>query len=121
MFVIDTNKEAIAILEARKLNIPVIAILDTNSDPDGITYPIPGNDDAARAIQTYCDLIADAILDGLAAGAANSGIDLGASEAPIEPMLAEASAPVAADAAPAGTEGSAAELEAAAETPAAAG
>lgn len=60
MFVIDTNKEAIAILEARKLNIPIIAILDTNSDPDGITYPIPGNDDAARAIQTYCDLIADA-------------------------------------------------------------
>ena len=115
MFVIDTNKEAIAILEARKLNIPVIAILDTNSDPDGITYPIPGNDDAARAIQTYCDLIADAILDGLAAGASNSGIDLGASENPVEPMLAEASAPVAADAAPAGTEGVAAELEAAAE------
>ena len=110
MFVIDTNKEAIAILEARKLNIPVIAILDTNSDPDGITYPIPGNDDAARAIQTYCDLIADAILDGLAAGASNSGVDLGASENPVEPMLAEASAPVAADAAPAGTEGAAEEL-----------
>lgn len=69
MFVIDTNKEAIAIQEARKLNIPIIAILDTNSDPDGITYPVPGNDDAARAIQTYCDLIADAVLDGLAAGA----------------------------------------------------
>jgi small subunit ribosomal protein S2 len=68
MFVIDTNKEAIAIQEARKLNIPVIAILDTNSDPDGITYPVPGNDDAARAIQLYCDLIADAVLDGLAAG-----------------------------------------------------
>lgn len=110
MFVIDTNKEAIAILEARKLNIPVIAILDTNSDPDGITYPIPGNDDAARAIQTYCDLIADAVLDGLAAGASNSGVDLGASENPVEPMLAEASAPVAADAAPAGTEGAAEEL-----------
>ena len=110
MFVIDTNKEAIAILEARKLNIPVIAILDTNSDPDGITYPIPGNDDAARAIQTYCDLIADAILDGLAAGASNSGIDLGASENPVEPMLAEASAPVAADVAPAGTEAVAEEM-----------
>jgi small subunit ribosomal protein S2 len=110
MFVIDTNKEAIAILEARKLNIPVIAILDTNSDPDGITYPIPGNDDAARAIQTYCDLIADAILDGLAAGASNSGVDLGASENPVEPMLAEASAPVAADAAPAGTEAVAEEM-----------
>jgi len=110
MFVIDTNKEAIAILEARKLNIPVIAILDTNSDPDGITYPIPGNDDAARAIQTYCDLIADAVLDGLAAGASNSGIDLGASENPVEPMLAEASAPIEADAAPAGTEAVADEL-----------
>jgi len=120
MFVIDTNKEAIAILEARKLNIPIIAILDTNSDPDGITYPIPGNDDAARAIQTYCDLIADAVLDGLASGAAASGIDLGASEAPVEPMLREAAAPKAeAEAAPAGTEGVAAELEAAAEeTPA---
>jgi ribosomal protein S2 len=68
MFVIDTNKEAIAILEARKLNIPIIAILDTNSDPDGITYPVPGNDDAARALQLYCDLIADSVLDGLAAG-----------------------------------------------------
>ena len=116
IFVIDTNKEAIAILEARKLNIPIIAILDTNSDPDGITYPVPGNDDAARAIQTYCDLIADAVLDGLAAGASASGIDLGASEAPVEPMLREASAPKAeAEAAPAGTEGAAAELEAAAE------
>ncbi|CAN5457561.1 30S ribosomal protein S2 [soil metagenome] len=88
MFVIDTNKEAIAILEARKLNIPVVAILDTNCDPDGITYPIPGNDDAARALQLYCDLIADAVLDGLAAGQASSGVDLGASEAPMEPTLA---------------------------------
>lgn len=119
MFVIDTNKEAIAILEARKLNIPVIAILDTNSDPDGITYPIPGNDDAARAIQTYCDLIADAVLDGLAAGASQSGVDLGASENPTEPMLAEASAPVAADTAPAGTEAVAEEMLAAAEPAAA--
>ncbi len=113
MFVIDTNKEAIAILEARKLNIPIIAILDTNSDPDGITYPIPGNDDAARAIQTYCDLIADAVLDGLAAGAAHSGVDLGASENPVEPMLAEASAPVDADVAPQGTEAVAEEMLAA--------
>ncbi len=111
MFVIDTNKEAIAIQEARKLNIPIIAILDTNSDPDGITYPVPGNDDAARAIQTYCDLIADAVLDGLAAGAAAQGIDLGASEAPVEPMLREAvAAPVEAEAAPAGTEAVAEEL-----------
>jgi small subunit ribosomal protein S2 len=87
MFVIDTNKEAIAILEARKLGIPVIAILDTNCDPDGITYPIPGNDDAARALQFYCDLIADSVLDGLAAGQAASGVDLGAAIAPIEPTL----------------------------------
>ncbi len=112
MFVIDTNKEAIAIQEARKLNIPIIAILDTNSDPDGITYPVPGNDDAARAIQTYCDLIADAVLDGLAAGAAAQGIDLGASEAPVEPALRE-SAVVEAEAAPAGAEGVAEELVAA--------
>src|SRR5919107_552614 len=82
MFVIDTNKEAIAIQEARKLNIPIIAILDTNSDPDGITYPIPGNDDAARALQLYCDLIADAVLDGLAAGQSAMGVDLGAAETP---------------------------------------
>jgi len=93
MFVIDTNKEGIAIQEARKLNIPVVAILDTNSDPDGITYPVPGNDDAARAIQLYCDLVADAVLDGLAAGQSAAGVDLGASEAPpIEPALTEAPA-----------------------------
>ena len=87
MFVIDTNKEAIAILEARKLNIPVVAILDTNCDPNGITYPIPGNDDAARALQLYCDLIADSVLDGLAAGQAAMGVDIGAAEAPVEPVL----------------------------------
>jgi small subunit ribosomal protein S2 len=92
MFVIDTNKEAIAIQEARKLNIPVIAILDTNCNPDGITYPIPGNDDAARAIQLYCDLMADSVLDGLAAGQAASGVDLGAAEAPMEPALARTDA-----------------------------
>jgi small subunit ribosomal protein S2 len=111
MFVIDTNKEAIAIQEARKLNIPVIAILDTNCDPDGITYPIPGNDDAARAIQLYCDLMADAILDGLAAGQAASGVDLGASEAPVEPALARELTPEApAEEAPA-AEAPAAEAE----------
>jgi small subunit ribosomal protein S2 len=95
MFVIDTNKEAIAIQEARKLNIPVIAILDTNCDPEGITYPIPGNDDAARAIQLYCDLMADSILDGLAAGQAAAGVDLGAAEAPMEPALARSEAEAA--------------------------
>ena len=93
MFVIDTNKEAIAILEARKLNIPVIAILDTNCDPDGITYPIPGNDDAARAILLYCDLIADSVLDGMAAGVVASGVDIGAFEAPVEPALAREMTP----------------------------
>src|ERR1700712_6125696 len=87
MFVIDTNKEAIAIQEARKLNIPVVAILDTNSDPDGITYPIPGNDDAARALQLYCDLIADAVLDGLTEGQVAMGVDLGAAVEPSEPAL----------------------------------
>ena len=92
MFVIDTNKEAIAILEARKLNIPVVAILDTNCDPDGITFPIPGNDDAARAIQLYCDLVADSVIDGLAAGQSASGVDLGAAEAPVEPALRATSA-----------------------------
>jgi len=101
MFVIDTNKEAIAIQEARKLNIPVIAILDTNSNPDGITFPIPGNDDAARAIQLYCDLMADSVLDGLAAGQSAAGVDLGASEAPMEPALArQAAAEPAAEAKP---------------------
>ncbi len=95
MFVIDTNKEAIAIQEARKLNIPVIAILDTNCNPDGITFPIPGNDDAARAIQLYCDLLADSVLDGLAAGQSASGVDLGASEAPMEPTLARQMTPEA--------------------------
>jgi small subunit ribosomal protein S2 len=87
MFVIDTNKEAIAIQEARKLNIPVIAILDTNSDPVGITFPVPGNDDAARALQLYCDLVADAVLDGLTEGQAAMGVDLGAAETPVEPVL----------------------------------
>ena len=87
MFVIDTNKEDIAIQEARKLNIPVVAILDTNCDPIGISYPVPGNDDAARALQLYCDLVADAVLDGLTEGQMAMGIDIGASEAPMEPAL----------------------------------
>src|SRR5579885_1995655 len=98
MFVIDTNKEAIAIQEARKLNIPVVAILDTNCDPEGITYPIPGNDDAARAIQLYCDLVADAVLDGLTEGQAAIGVDIGASEAPpSEPALRKRAAKAAAE------------------------
>jgi small subunit ribosomal protein S2 len=89
MFVIDTNKEAIAIQEARKLNIPVIAVLDTNSNPQGITFPVPGNDDAARALQLYCDLMADSVLDGLTEGQAAMGVDIGAAVQPIEPALAK--------------------------------
>jgi small subunit ribosomal protein S2 len=80
LFVIDTNKEAIAIAEARKLGIPVTAILDSNSDPDGIAYPIPGNDDAARAIALYCDLAARAIIDGLGQSQIEAGVDVGAAE-----------------------------------------
>jgi small subunit ribosomal protein S2 len=99
MFVIDTNKEAIAIQEARKLNIPVVAILDTNCDPEGISFPIPGNDDAARALQLYCDLVADAVLDGLTEGQAAMGVDVGALEAPVEPALRRAAAAPAAEAA----------------------
>ncbi|MCZ4299073.1 30S ribosomal protein S2 [Henriciella marina] len=80
MFVIDTNKEQIAIKEAKKLGIPVIAVIDTNCDPDDVDFPFPGNDDAARSISLYCNLIADAVLDGLAESSAGLGIDLGDSE-----------------------------------------
>jgi small subunit ribosomal protein S2 len=80
LFVIDTNKEAIAIAEAKKLGIPVTAILDSNSNPDGIAYPIPGNDDASRAIALYCDLAARAIIDGLGQGQTEAGVDVGAAE-----------------------------------------
>jgi small subunit ribosomal protein S2 len=80
LFVIDTNKESIAVAEARKLEIPVAAILDSNSNPDGIAYPIPGNDDASRAIALYCDLAARAVIDGLSEGQTAAGVDLGAAE-----------------------------------------
>ncbi len=90
MFVIDTNKESIAIKEARRLGIPVVSILDTNCDPSHADFPIPGNDDAARAINLYCDLIADAVLDGLTESQANMGVDLGAAENPVEMALATA-------------------------------
>src|ERR1700734_3810135 len=80
LFVIDTNKEEIAVQEATKLGIPVTAILDSNSDPDGILYPIPGNDDAARALALYCDLAARAIIDGLSESQVAQGIDPGESE-----------------------------------------
>ncbi|MCY6380946.1 30S ribosomal protein S2 [Hoeflea prorocentri] len=91
MFIIDTNKESIAIQEAKRLNIPVVAIVDSNCDPDPIDFPIPGNDDAARAISLYCDLIAKAALDGIARQQGTAGVDIGASaEAPVEPALEEA-------------------------------
>jgi small subunit ribosomal protein S2 len=84
IFVIDTNKEQLAIKEANRLKIPVVAILDTNCDPDGVTYPIPGNDDAGRAIALYCDLVARAAIDGISRSQGIAGIDLGALETPAE-------------------------------------
>jgi small subunit ribosomal protein S2 len=86
IFVIDTNKEAIAIKEAQRLGIPVAAIVDSNCDPDGITYPIPGNDDAGRAIVLLCDLVARAAVDGISRAQGRSGQDLGAA---VEPVIAE--------------------------------
>jgi small subunit ribosomal protein S2 len=82
LFIIDTNKEDIAIKEARRLNIPIAAIVDTNCDPDGITYVVPGNDDAGRAITLYCDLVAKAAIDGISRSQRDLGVDLGASVAP---------------------------------------
>ncbi len=79
VFVLDTNKEKIAVAEAHRLGIPIVSVLDSNSDPEHITYPFPGNDDATRSIQLYCDLVSRAVLDGMRAGLASSGIDLGAS------------------------------------------
>ncbi|HEX2655526.1 MAG TPA: 30S ribosomal protein S2 [Xanthobacteraceae bacterium] len=89
MFVIDTNKEDIAIKEARRLGIPVAAIVDTNCDPAGITFPIPGNDDAARALTLYCDLVAKAAIDGISRAQGEIGIDVGASEKPVVEVLPE--------------------------------
>jgi small subunit ribosomal protein S2 len=88
MFVIDTNKEAIAIAEARKLKMPVVAIVDSNCNPEGISHPIPGNDDAGRAITLYCDLIARAAIDGIERAQGAGGVDLGAADEPMaEPEL----------------------------------
>lgn len=80
LFVIDTINEDIAIKEANKLGIPVVAVVDSNADPDGVDYVIPGNDDALRSIDLYCDLIADCVLDGLQEELAKSGVDAGAAE-----------------------------------------
>ena len=88
MFIIDTNKEKNAIDEAKRLGIPVVAIIDSNCDPDLIDYPIPGNDDSSRAIALYCDLIAKACIDGIVRQQGNMGVDLGAMEdAPAEVAL----------------------------------
>jgi small subunit ribosomal protein S2 len=82
MFVLDTNKEALAIKEANRLNIPVVAVIDTNSDPAGITHPIPGNDDAGRAIALYCDLISRACIEGISMAQTGAGRDIGEAETP---------------------------------------
>ncbi len=105
LFVIDTNKEELAIQEANKLGIPVVAILDSNSNPDNVTFPIPGNDDATRAIQLYCDLISGAVLDGIQQELVEQGVDVGASvEAPVveelAPEVASVEETVAPEAAP---------------------
>ncbi|MBC8131250.1 MAG: 30S ribosomal protein S2 [Rhizobiaceae bacterium] len=90
IFIIDTNKEAIAIEEAKRLHIPVVAVVDSNCNPHPIDFPIPGNDDAARAITLYCDLIAKAALDGIGRQAGAMGVDIGAmEEAPVEEIVEE--------------------------------
>ena len=104
LFILDTNKEAIAVQEANRLGIPVVAVVDSNATPDGVDYIIPGNDDAMRAITFYCELVQAAVLDGLQTELMKSGGDAGAAiEAPVEPALAEVvakAAPAAAEAAP---------------------
>ncbi len=87
LFIIDTNKEAIAVLEANNLNIPVIAICDTNTNPSGVDFPIPGNDDALRAISLYCDLIAASVLKGLESNLEDSGVDIGEAQGLKEEMI----------------------------------
>ena len=90
LFVIDVKKEALAIAEAKKLGIPVVAVVDTNCSPDGVDYIIPGNDDAARAISLYCDLVSRSALDGMSAQMGAAGVDIGAmEEAPVEEAAAE--------------------------------
>ncbi|TXJ29154.1 MAG: 30S ribosomal protein S2, partial [Afipia sp.] len=90
IFVIDTNKEDIAIAEANRLNIPVAAIVDTNCDPKGISYVVPGNDDAGRAISLYCDLVARAVIDGISRAQGGAGVDIGAMANPTAEAIAPA-------------------------------
>jgi small subunit ribosomal protein S2 len=89
LFVIDTNKESIAVAEARKLGIPVVAVVDSNCNPDGVNYIVPGNDDAGRAITLYCDLVSRAAIDGIERSATRSGVDVGASTEPVGEDLGE--------------------------------
>ncbi len=90
LFVIDTNKESIAVAEAKVLNIPVVAVVDSNSDPVGITHPIPGNDDAIRAIKLYCELVANTVLGGIQDEMKVAGVDVGSQEeAPGEALPGE--------------------------------
>ena len=90
LFILDTNKEAIAVQEANRLGIPVVAVVDSNASPDGVDYIVPGNDDAMRAITFYCELVQAAVLDGLQTELMKSGSDAGAAiDAPVEPALAE--------------------------------
>lgn len=117
MFVVDTNKEAIAIAEAKTLGIPVIAVLDSNCNPDGIDFPIPGNDDASRAIELYCSLISKAVIAGIEDSSSASGIDMGAAVEPVAEVAIEAvveavveAAPVAEEAAPVVEEAAAVEV-----------
>ncbi|MBW7849004.1 MAG: 30S ribosomal protein S2 [Rhodospirillales bacterium] len=98
MFVIDTNKEALAVQEANKLGIPVVAILDSNSDPAGVDFPVPGNDDALRAIHLYCDLLASSVLDGIQTEMMRAGVDIGESaELPAEEVPEETEAEAVAE------------------------
>ena len=90
LFIIDTNKESIAVAEANTLGIPVVAVVDSNASPDGVDFPIPGNDDALRAISLYCDLVAGSVLEGLKTEMIRDGKDLGAEAAPVEEVVAEA-------------------------------
>jgi small subunit ribosomal protein S2 len=116
LFIIDTNKEELAVAEASTLNIPVIAVIDSNSSPKGVTFPIPGNDDAIRSITLYCDLLSAAVLDGLQQEAISTGEDLGAAEeAPVEAIPAEAAPAEAATAAEAPAAEAPAEVPAEAE------
>jgi len=119
LFVIDTNKEHIAVAEARKLGIPVIAVLDSNSDPEGVEFPVPGNDDAIRAISLYCELVTNAVLDGIEREMTASGQDIGELDtAPQEQASEPEEAPAEAVEVPAAAEASEAAAEEVAQVPA---